>query len=399
MTLSPLTNSLRSHFFKHLLCSTTATHFSAHRLRRLFPIGHRSSSYFSSERRQSFWLAPKLATFSTSPSSSSTASLEAQTGDSFTAPYLSVNIRCQRNVADMLSEALLCFGASSTSMDEVKNSQADDEICVNSIFPIGENVKECISHAVDSIGLKEIPSYDVAVQDHIDWIKESQESFHPTEVMEGLWIVPEWRKPPDHQATNIILNPGLAFGTGEHPTTKLCLMLLRDSIKGGEILLDYGTGSGILAIAALKFGAAFSVGLDIDPQAITSARHNATLNNIQPEKLFLNLVSSQGTSSIIDGTSVEEINRHQLYDTRFLTETEKFDVVIANILLNPLLDLSDIIVSHAKPGAIVGLSGIISEQIPRVIERYSEFLDGITVSKMDDWACISGSKKRNPRSI
>lgn len=117
----------------------------------------------------------------------------------------------------------------------------------------------------------------------------------------------------------------------------------------------------------MQFGAAFSVGLDIDPQAITSARHNATLNNIQPEKLFLNLVSSQGTSSIIDGTSVEEINRHQLYDTRFLTETEKFDVVIANILLNPLLDLSDIIVSHAKPGAIVGLSGIISEQVSHSI--------------------------------
>lgn len=109
MTLSPLTNSLRSHFFKHLLCSTTATHFSAHRLRRLFPIGHRSSSYFSSERRQSFWLAPKLATFSTSPSSSSTASLEAQTGDSFTAPYLSVNIRCQRNVAVRAFPSLLPY--------------------------------------------------------------------------------------------------------------------------------------------------------------------------------------------------------------------------------------------------------------------------------------------------
>lgn len=317
--------------------------------------------------------------------------MEAQTIDSFTAPYLSVNIRCQKNVAGMLSEALLCFGATSTSMDEAEHLQADDEICMSSIFPIGQDVKECISHAVDSIGLKEIPSYDITMQDHVDWIKEAQESFNPVEVTDGLWIVPEWRKPPDHQVTNIILNPGLAFGTGEHPTTKLCLLLLRSLIKGGEIFLDYGTGSGILAIAAIKFGAAFSVGLDIDPQAITSARHNAALNNIPSEKLFLNLVPAQGSTSIFD--EIEGINRHHLYDTRIHAETETFDVVIANILLNPLLDLADTIVSHAKPGATVGLSGIISEQIPCVVERYSQFLDGITVAKMDDWACITGFKK------
>lgn len=113
----------------------------------------------------------------------------------------------------------------------------------------------------------------------------------------------------------------------------------------------------------MQFGAAFSVGLDIDPQAITSARHNAELNNIPPEKLFLNLVPAQGSSSIID--EIDNINRHQcLYDTRRIpTETETFDVVIANILLNPLLDLAETIVSRAKPGATVGLSGIIAEQV------------------------------------
>ncbi|KAL4314082.1 hypothetical protein AHAS_Ahas15G0049500 [Arachis hypogaea] len=109
-----------------------------------------------------------------------------------------------------------------------------------------------ISHAADSIGLKEIPRYEVKIIEEDDWMKGAQESFHPVEVTEGLWVVPKWITPPDIQAMNIILNPGLAFGIGDHPTTKLCLLLLHDRIKGGEYILDYGTGTGILAIAALK---------------------------------------------------------------------------------------------------------------------------------------------------
>ncbi|KAL2472810.1 ribosomal protein L11 methyltransferase-related [Forsythia ovata] len=212
-----------------------------------------------------------------------------------------------------------------------------------------------------------------------------QESFHPVEVTEGLWIVPEWRKPPDVQAINIVLNPGLAFGTGEHPTTKLCLLLLQSLIRGGEYFLDYGTGSGILAIAAVKFGADLSVGFDIDSLAITSARQNAALNNIGPDRLLLSLVPSKNDHAFDSG-----------YGARIISETNKYDVVIANILLYPLLDLAERIVSYAKPGAVVGVSGIISEQIPCVIEHYSQFLEDIIVSKMDDWACISGTKKRNP---
>ncbi|KAK6241597.1 hypothetical protein SCA6_006986 [Theobroma cacao] len=121
-------------------------------------------------------------------------------------------------------------------------------------------------------------------------MKLKQESFDSVEVTEGFWIVPEWKTPPDVQAMNIILNPRLAFGTGEHSTTRLCLLLLQRLIKGGECFLDYGTGSGILSIAALKFGAFLFVGIDIEPLAITFARQNAALNNIGPEKLQLRLI-------------------------------------------------------------------------------------------------------------
>ncbi|XVE50192.1 hypothetical protein DITRI_Ditri01bG0142300 [Diplodiscus trichospermus] len=306
-------------------------------------------------------------------------------------PFLSVRIRCRKDIADMFSEALMCFGASSTTVDEDENGDTSNEICIESIFPELDNVDVCISQAANSVGLKEIPSYEVKTGEQHDWIKKTQESFDPVEVTEGLWIVPEWKTPPDVQATNIILNPGLAFGTGEHPTTRLCLLLLQSLIKGGEHFLDYGTGSGILAIAGLKFGASSSVGIDIDPLAITSARQNAALNNIGLEKLQLRLVSGNTSSLIDDPKYVEKQTSCQ---TVVESNQEKYDVVIANILLNPLLELADDIVSHAKPGAAIGLSGILSEQLPYIIDRYSPLLDNISVSKMDDWACLSGIKKR-----
>ncbi|PON34142.1 S-adenosyl-L-methionine-dependent methyltransferase [Parasponia andersonii] len=314
-------------------------------------------------------------------------------------PYLIVNVRCHKDAVDMLSEALLCFGASSTTIDEKdagESSESDDDICVSSIFPEGHNVSSCISHAADSIGLKEIPKYEVRVGEQYDWIKKTQESFSPVKVTEGLWIVPEWRTPPDVKSTNIILNPGLAFGTGEHPTTKLCLLLLHGLLKGGELFLDYGTGSGILAIAALKFGAS-SVGIDIDPQAIASARQNAALNDIGPEKLQLHLVPSKTCSPVTDSCEIAEEQISN--EVEVISEKEKYDVVIANILLTPLLDLAENIMSYAKPGAVIGLSGILSEQVPYIMERYSPFLEGISVTEMDDWACVYGTKKTKTNHV
>ncbi|KAL1815341.1 hypothetical protein ACET3Z_017915 [Daucus carota] len=316
------------------------------------------------------------------------------TNASLTSPFLSVHIQCRKDFADMLSEALLCFGASSTSIDEQDSHVQNEEICISSIYDISKDVRKSILHAADSIGLKELPSYKVVKGYHSDWIKDIQDSFHPVEVTKGLWIVPEWRTPLDLQATNIILNPGLAFGTGDHPTTKLCLLLLHKIIKGKESFLDYGTGSGILAIAALKFGADFAVGIDIDPQAITAARHNATLNNIGPDILQLYLVPSEEINSPSENNSTGFEGQGSYEPEASFDEIVKYDIVVANILLYPLLNLADQIVSFAKPGAMVALSGIITEQLPRITGRYSEFLEDITVSKMDDWACVSGKKRR-----
>nr|GMD92489.1 ribosomal protein L11 methyltransferase [Ipomoea batatas] len=391
--MSTLLSSLRGHFFKHLSRTTIITaNFSSGRRIHLLrsPSCH---SFFPStptcSRKLQHELIISSAALSTASSSFPSGTLS---GDSFTSPsYLSVRIRCQKDVADMLSETLLCFGASSTTVDEGD----DNGVCLDCIFSVNQDVKQCISLAVDSIGLREMPSYEVVVQNHIDWIKATQESFQPLEIKEGLWIVPDWIPVPDPRATNIILNPGLAFGTGEHTTTKLCLLLLHDIIKGGESFLDYGTGSGILAIAAIKFGAALSVGFDIDPVAITAARHNASLNDIGPDKFLVELVPESSTLPN-DNSSSAEMSIPHVNDTDVLNERDKYDVVIANILLNPLLELSDQIVSFAKPGAVVGLSGIISEQIPCILEHYSKLLDGMKVTEMNDWACVTGLKKRIP---
>ncbi|KAL4390704.1 hypothetical protein AHAS_Ahas03G0171700 [Arachis hypogaea] len=247
------------HFLKHLNCTPAAASLSLHLLRSSsFSLSRYSPSLFFLSvhtTASDHWPARGQvknghANFSTASSSLAVHSMASPVP--VPANYVSVLVRCHKDNSDMLAEALLSFGASSVTMNEDDVCSDTDEICVSSIFLEGEDINMSISHAADSIGLKEIPRYEVKIIEEDDWMKGAQESFHPVEVTEGLWVVPKWITPPDIQAMNIILNPGLAFGTGDHPTTKLCLLLLHDCIKGGEHILDYGTGTGILAIAALK---------------------------------------------------------------------------------------------------------------------------------------------------
>ncbi|XP_010675485.2 uncharacterized protein LOC104891486 isoform X3 [Beta vulgaris subsp. vulgaris] len=379
-----------SHFFKHLTF-TTRFQIPRHSRRLLHSLSsstssHRTSSSFPKLNLNHQW---RPSSFSAAASS---LSFPPASKDSTLPPYLSILIKCRKDVADSFSEALLSFGANSVSMDEHDDYEDSDEVSICSIFAGDGDVTSCISYAADSIGI-EMPIFEHLKYDPYDWIKRTQESFDPVEVTTGLWVVPEWKTPPDARATNIILNPGLAFGTGEHATTKMCLLLLHQTVQGGENFLDYGTGSGILSIAALKLGAALSVGVDIDPQAITAARQNAELNNIEPEKLKLYLVSSEDSASLVDEKVQEDMHAKESAAEQNSNNTNEYDIVIANILLNPLLALADEIVSHAKVGATVGLSGILNEQVSSVIERYSPILEDISVSEMEDWACIKGKKK------
>lgn len=201
-----------------------------------------------------------------------------------------------------------------------------------------------------------------------DWERTWLKGYEPIKVGENLWIVPSWLQPSDDQAINIKIDPGLAFGTGTHATTHLCLQALSESALDGKHVIDYGCGSGILAIAALKLGAHSATGTDIEPRALLTSRDNAKLNN----------VDSQFTA-----LPVEQANA--------LTPV---DLVIANILAQTLKALAATLEKLVKPGGWLWLSGITREQVSDVINHYPCF--EFTTHTLGDWCLAQGIKQLSP---
>jgi ribosomal protein L11 methyltransferase len=184
---------------------------------------------------------------------------------------------------------------------------------------------------------------------------------------ERLWICPSWRDVPDETAVNVMLDPGLAFGTGTHPTTSLCLQWLDGLDLNGKTVIDFGCGSGILAIAALKLGAAKAIGIDIDPQAIQASRDNAERNGVS-DRLELYLPDDQPAEM-------------------------KADVVVANILAGPLRELAPLISVLPVAGGLLGLSGILASQAESVCEAYTNLFNLDPVVEKEEWCRITGQKK------
>lgn len=200
---------------------------------------------------------------------------------------------------------------------------------------------------------------------NIDWVKETQSQFKPIQINEKIWIIPSWHKIQNQSVINIHLDPGLAFGTGSHPTTKLCLDWLSEIELTNKSILDYGCGSGILAIAAKKLGSAYTIGVDIDPQAIIASNQNAEKNNVH-EINFL-----QSNNSI----------------------DEKFDVVLANILSSTLKVLAPIISSKCNDNGKIALSGILKTQEKEIREIYAnDFIFNESLYQ-DGWVCMTANKK------
>jgi ribosomal protein L11 methyltransferase len=197
-----------------------------------------------------------------------------------------------------------------------------------------------------------------------DWVRLTQSQFEPIPISDRLWIVPSWHDAPDPKAIVLVLDPGLAFGTGSHPTTRLCLQWLEQHLRGGESVLDYGCGSGILAIAAKKLGAGQVFGTDVDAQAITASRSNAENNRVDAA-FFLPEAMPAG----------------------------EFDVLVANILTNPLKALMPLLAGRVKAGGRIALSGILAEQADEVLSLYSLFFDMRLWATEDGWVCLTGAKR------
>jgi len=199
-----------------------------------------------------------------------------------------------------------------------------------------------------------------------DWVRATQAQFPPTRISPRLWIVPSWHDAPDPGALIVRLDPGVAFGTGTHPTTKLCLAWLDQNLRPGASVLDYGCGSGILAIAAGKLGAGRIAGVDVDPQALAAARTNSSVNGVA--------ASYTAPDGLVPGT---------------------YDIVVANILSNPLKLLAPALLARVAPGGALVLSGILQRQADELIAAYRGADGAVQLAAWqfaDGWCCLAGRR-------
>ena len=294
-------------------------------------------------------------------------------------PYQQITIAVNDHLAEHLADALMEHGALSAAIEDAyagtENEQAIfgepgmpaeqiwQQSKVIALFGEHDEAAAVVKAAAQECGLKDL-SYDSETLEDQDWVRLTQSQFDPIQISERLWITPSWHKAPAGNAVNLQLDPGLAFGTGSHPTTRLCLKWLDTQLKGGESVLDYGCGSGILTIAALKLGAGSAVGVDIDEQAIRASNGNAAQNNVQAH-FYLPDGLPQG----------------------------QFDVVVANILANPLRMLGEMLAARTKQGGRIVLSGLLAEQSEELGEIYSQWFDIEPAETEEGWARLSGVKR------
>jgi ribosomal protein L11 methyltransferase len=226
------------------------------------------------------------------------------------------------------------------------------------------DVAATLATAAKLAGIPAPTEYTIETVAEQDWVRLTQSQFDPIPISPRLWIVPTWHDAPDSSAINLKLDPGLAFGTGSHPTTRLCLRWLDTHLAGSETLLDYGCGSGILAIAAAKLGAARVDGVDIDEQAVTASRDNAELNDVHAHFCL--------PGELAPG---------------------QYDVVVANILTNPLKGMAPLLAGRTRPGGQLVLSGILAEQADEVMAVYREWFVFDSPEIDEGWVRLAGTKK------
>jgi ribosomal protein L11 methyltransferase len=284
--------------------------------------------------------------------------------------------------AEALADALVEAGALSVSVEDANAETPDEQALFGEpglaptrhawtasrlrVLVEGDAGAAVIAAASAAIGIDPPPvEARVAVED-TDWVRATQAQFPPTRISDRLWIVPSWHEPPDPSAIAVRLDPGVAFGTGTHPTTRLCLRWLDENLRPGATVLDYGCGSGILAIAAGRLGAGSITGTDIDAQALQAARANSAANRVDADYTE--------PDSLRAGT---------------------WDIVLANILSNPLKLLAPALLSRVAPGGALVLSGVLERQAGEVIEAYRSADPGVALSVWatdEGWVCLAGRR-------
>jgi ribosomal protein L11 methyltransferase len=292
--------------------------------------------------------------------------------------YREVTLPVSEEQADLLSDALMELGALSVSVEDRFSDTAQEQALYGEpgmpppkgawaqsllrvLFADEAQADAALAALLAEDILPDLQEVQQSTVEDQDWVRLTQSQFQPVSIADALWIVPSWHEPPEVAAPIIRLDPGLAFGTGTHPTTRLCLEWLARQTPSQLSVLDYGCGSGILAIAAAKFGAGPVVGVDIDPDAVLATEANAAANDVS--------VQTGLPDKVADA---------------------QFDIVVANILSAPLKLLAPAIAAHVKPGGWLVLSGILDRQAEELIDAYAPYCALQIDKTLDGWVCLAG---------
>ncbi|MDG2089678.1 MAG: 50S ribosomal protein L11 methyltransferase [Gammaproteobacteria bacterium] len=248
-----------------------------------------------------------------------------------------------------------------------------DSIILKALFPAETDPEKLIQQLNKSYLPKKLPPVELKVLEDEDWERAWMDNFKPLCFGDNLWICPSWATAPKPEAVNIMLDPGLAFGTGTHPTTALCLSWLDQQELKNQVIIDYGCGSGILGIAALLLGAEQVIGVDNDPQALIASSNNCEKNQIDPARF----------PTYLPKEFVEEIKLQNIKPT---------DTLLANILAGPLIDLAAYLAALVKPNGGILLSGILEEQAESVRIAYEPWFKFEPITSQDGWVRIAGHR-------
>ncbi|MDH4611772.1 50S ribosomal protein L11 methyltransferase [Pseudomonas sp. BN102] len=291
-------------------------------------------------------------------------------------PWLQVRLAITPEQAETYEDALLEVGAVSvTFMDAEDQPIFEPDLGTTplwththllALFEADTDEANLVAH-LELLTGGTLPEHQIERIEDQDWERSWMDNFQPMRFGRRLWIVPSWHEAPEPDAVNLLLDPGLAFGTGTHPTTALCLEWLDGQDLADCEVLDFGCGSGILAIAALLLGARQAVGTDIDPQALEASRDNALRNGIDPARFPVYLPAD--------------------------LPAKPAELVVANILAGPLVSLAPQITSLVAPGGRLALSGILAEQAEEVRTAYADAFDLDPTAEKDGWVRISGVRR------
>jgi ribosomal protein L11 methyltransferase len=300
--------------------------------------------------------------------------------------WTEVVIEIAREHAEALSDALMEAGALSVSVEDADEGTEQEQPLfgepgmepteaawersrVVALTDVDADQAAIVLEAARAIGLAATPAYTTRAVADEDWVRLTQSQFAPIHIGKNIWVVPSWHEAPDPDGLILELDPGLAFGTGSHPTTRLCMEWLEAHPAPGQNVLDYGCGSGILAMVAKKMGAGDVAGVDIDPQAIESARANAMRNQCEIEYYLPDSLAASSNAQHAQG---------------------RFDIVVANILSSPLKLMAPMLAGRVAPGGALILSGVLARQAEEVALAYAPFIKLGVWAEQDGWVALHG---------